>query len=123
MSPSNLEKLPVSVLVDQFAALCEAQDSAELRGEYRQLKSQFREMVAIEDELRARPGDQRRALMLLLDHRNMQVRLNAALAILAVCPTEARVALRRIEDSRHFPQAAEAGMTLKALDAGTYAPR
>jgi hypothetical protein len=53
----------------------------------------------------------------------MQVRLNAALAILAVYPTEAMAALRRIEASRHDPQAAEAGMTLKALEAGTFTPR
>jgi hypothetical protein len=123
MSTNNLRILPVSVLVDRFASLCEAQDLAELRGEYPKFKPQFREMVAIEDELRARPGDQRRALIALLSHRNMQVRLNAALAILALYPGEARAALHRIEESRHYPQAAEAGMTLKALNDGTFTPR
>lgn len=123
MSTKDLKSVPVPDLVDRFAALCEAQDNAELAGEYRKFRSQFREMAVIEDELRERPGDQRRALIELLDHRNMQVRLNAALAILAVYPVEARVALHSIEESRHFPQAAEAGMTLKALSAGTFTPR
>jgi hypothetical protein len=123
MSTINIGDLPISVLVDRFAALCEAQDKAELKGEHYKLKAQFRDMVAIEDELRDRPGDQRRALVALLDHRTIQVRLNSALAILPVCPAEARIALQRIAASGHYPQAAEAGMTLKALEEGTFTPR
>jgi hypothetical protein len=77
----------------------------------------------IQDELEARQGDQRRALLSLLDHRNMRVRLNAAKAVLAIEPERARGVIEAIAKSRHFPEAGHAGMTLKFLDDGSFKPK
>ena len=47
-------------------------------------------MAGVANELKARDGDQRTALMTLYDYPNMQVRLKAAIHTLAVAPTAAR---------------------------------
>jgi hypothetical protein len=73
-------------------------------------------------ELKRREGDQRRALLPLLDHPNVQVRMMAAHAVLAISPALARKAFESVRASEIFPQAADAGMTLRALDNGTYVP-
>jgi hypothetical protein len=79
-------------------------------------------MIDVEEELKARDGDQRRALLDLYDHPNAQVRLNAAKATLAVAPESARRMLQTMADSREFPQAGDAGMTLDSLDRGIFKP-
>jgi Domain of unknown function (DUF2019) len=79
-------------------------------------------MVAIEDELKARAGDQRRELLSLYSHPNAQVRLNAIKATLAVAPELARRALQAIADSREYPQAGDAGMSLWNLERGIFKP-
>jgi hypothetical protein len=77
-------------------------------------------MVDVLDELKRREGDQRRALLPLLDHPNLQVRMRAAHAVLSISPALARKAFESVRDSQIFPQAMDAGMTLGALDNGTY---
>lgn len=79
-------------------------------------------MRAVEQELQARPGDQRRALLALYTHSNAQVRLQAAGATLAVAPAVARDLIETIASSREFPQAGDAGMTLWNLDRGVFKP-
>jgi hypothetical protein len=79
-------------------------------------------MVKIVKELKARPGDQRRALLPLFEHPNMQVRLKAAKATLAIAPKEARQMLESIAASTWQPQAGDAGMSLENLDCGVYVP-
>jgi hypothetical protein len=73
--------------------------------------------------LKARNGDQRRALLLLYEHPNAQVRLKAAKATLAVNPDAARRVLQTLADSREFPQAGDAGMTLINLDRSIFNPK
>ena len=80
------------------------------------------EMDAIKTELKSRAGDQRRALLGLYQHRNAQVRLKAAVATLAVAPEAARRKLQEIADSREYPQAGDAGMTLWNIDRGVFTP-
>jgi hypothetical protein len=63
-----------------------------------------------------------KALDSLFEHPNMQVRLNAAKATLAVAPKAARQALEAIAASRHHPQAGDAGMSLWNLDEGVFKP-
>lgn len=75
---------------------------------------------AVVQELKSRPGDQRRALLSLYEHPNMQVRLNAAKTTLAVAPEAARAQLEAIRVSQHFPQAGDAGMSLWTLDEGIF---
>lgn len=118
----KLKAMSESQLVSRFAEICVAQDRALLRDEMDRFNSLFREMRAISNELKIRPGDQRRALLTLFNHPNFQVRLKAAKATLAVAPQAARAELQGIKDSGPLPQAGEAGMCLWTLDEGIFKP-
>jgi hypothetical protein len=82
----------------------------------------FRKIEAIEQELKDRPGDQRRSLTDLFTHANTQVRMKAAEVTLALEPARARSLLKSIASSKQFPQAGHAGMTLSALHHGIFPP-
>jgi hypothetical protein len=82
----------------------------------------FDSMMAISEELRSRPGDQRRALVTLYDHPNEQVRLKAAIHTLALFPEEACGVLQKLIDDRIHPQAMDAGMILDSFKEGRYVP-
>src|SRR5882757_5288587 len=107
MSPT-LESMTVNQLVDRFVAICLAQDQALLEEEYEQFTRLFERMEVVKLELKARPDDQRKALLSLYDHPNAQVRVKAAKATLAIAPQEARRALERLSKSQEYPQSAEA---------------
>lgn len=112
--------LSVEELLDRFTAIGIAQDEALLDNETAKFNRLYLKKVAIETELRDRPGDQRRQLMALYHHPNMQVRLNAARATRAIDMARARALLEAIAASKHFPQAGNAGMALLAMDDGTF---
>ena len=112
----------VAELVDQFAGICVAQGKALTASEHATFRRLFEEMTAIANELKAREGDQRRALMQLRAYNNMQVRLQAAKHLLAVVPNDARHQLELIANSNWFPQAGDAGMCLSALERGIFKP-
>jgi len=80
-------------------------------------------MKAVDEELKRRAGDQRRALLALYNHPNMQVRLMAAKLTLAVAPDAARQMLRQIQEWGRQPQAGDAGMCLWTLDEGIFVPK
>jgi hypothetical protein len=79
-------------------------------------------MSGIEQELKRRPGDQRRALLPLYAYPNMQARLNAVKATLAVAPVTARRMLESIAESGWLPQSADAGMAIDCLERGIFKP-
>ncbi len=67
------------------------------------------------------PGqDQRHSITPLLDHPNVQVRINAAYTTLVVSPTEARRTLEVIAEENTYPQMADARLTLRKLDDGSW---
>lgn len=119
---SDLKKMSTPDLVDRFAALGVGQYHAELRGELTKENKLILQMRPLVEELKARPGDQRTALLPLLDHANVQVRLMAAKLTLAVAPATARQVLQAIKDSGQQPQALDAGMCLWNLDRGVFKP-
>jgi uncharacterized protein YdcH (DUF465 family) len=114
--------MKIGDLVSLFAQIAVAQDEALLGGEYAKFNRLYDRMAAVSNELKQREGDQRRALQVLYDFKNMQVRLKAAIHTLAVAPVEARAQLQAVADSKWFPQAGDAGMSLIALDDGTFNP-
>jgi ParB-like chromosome segregation protein Spo0J len=122
MKRVGVETKTVHQLVEHFVATGIEQDRALLRNDVSKFNRLFDAMIDVEDELKARDGDQRRALLDLYDHPNAQVRLNAAKATLAVAPESARRMLQTMADSREFPQAGDAGMTLDSLDRGIFKP-
>lgn len=82
----------------------------------------FDRMVAVEDELQRRTGDQRRLLLALYDHENPQVRLNAIKATLALAPHAGRKALEALREAGEGIQSMDAGMCMFALDEGIFKP-
>jgi hypothetical protein len=69
--------------------------------------------------MRNRPGDARIALFALYHHRHPQVRLNVAESTYALNPERAKSIIEEIANSRLFPWAGDAGMSLVALENGT----
>jgi hypothetical protein len=122
MKRIELADMTTNDLVERFAQVGVAQGQALLRGEHAKFNRLFRQMSAVSDELKSRDGDQRRALMVLYNYQDMQVRLKAAKHTLAVAPVEARRLLQTIADSNWMPQAGDAGMSLWNLDRGVYKP-
>lgn len=122
MKKVALAEMTLSQLVDRFTADALTQFQAELYGEIAKYNLLYREIVAIERELKNRAGDQRSALVPLFAHSNPQVRLMAAESTLAVAPEAARQTLQELWDRKEFPQAAYAMGTLRALERGDRKP-
>ena len=98
------------------------QDEAILDNDNEEIYSTcFTMMVAIEDELKSREGDQRRALSRSPSIAIAKIRLNAAKATLAGVPESLSV-IQALAESGELPQAGDAGMTLRALDEGIFKP-
>lgn len=118
----KLEALSADVLVARFAEICLAQDEALLYSNVAKFNRLFDQMIAVESELKSRPGDLRSALTTLFAHENAQVRLQAARSTLAVAPEAALNVIKAIASGRKFPQAGDAGMTLDNLESGFFKP-
>ena len=117
----DLQHLTVDELVRRFLELGLAQDESLLSGETRKHIRQIYAMRDVEWELKARPGDQRRALVALYGHRNAQVRVKAFTSTLAVEST----ALQRLEElavSGEHPQAGEAASRVRNIANGVFRP-
>lgn len=123
MKHNSVQQMSSRELVESFAELCIAQDQALLYSDIAKVNSLIKQMWDVQDELKSRPGDQRRELVSLFDHENAQVRLMAARANLAVVPAVARSIIEAIANGRKFPQAGDAGMTIENLDSGFYKPK
>jgi hypothetical protein len=118
----KLDNLTVEQLVERFTSLTLDQDRALRSSNHGRFNRLFDDMEAVKQELQSRNGDQRRALLPLYDHPNPQVRLKAAKATLAVAPETALKMLRTIAESREYPQAGEAGISLDNLKDGIFKP-
>ena len=122
MAQSKIQAASVQELVARFVSIGLAQYDALYVVDTRKYNRLYAQMQDIRNELKLREGDQRRALLPLLDHPNLQVRMKAAHTVLAISPDIARIALESVRDSGIFPQAADAAGTLGALDDGRYIP-
>lgn len=81
----------------------------------------FKILREIRSELKQRPGDQRSILIPLIAHPNLQVRLNASAATLAITP-DALTMLRAIASLGWDPERSEARSLVDAIDEGRYIP-
>ncbi len=86
------------------------------------LQRRFDAIMAIEAELKRRPGDQRKALTVLLGQGNLQARLMAATALLAIDREAAISDLEELAEMNWMPQTADARLTLRNLAEGRYIP-
>lgn len=123
MKNADLHKLDVAQLIERFVALGIEEDKAVFDDDNAKYNRLYRQMDAVEQELKRRPGDERRALLALFDHPNLWVRLMAAKGTLAVAPEAARRMLRTIESWGRQPYAGDAGMCLENLDRGIFVPK
>lgn len=112
--------MSVPDLVVLFTALGVGQFQAELHGDTAKENALIFKMRDVIEELERRPGDQRSALLPLLNHE--KVRLMAAKLTLAVAPAAASQALQSIRESNEQPQAMDAGMCLWNLEIGVFKP-
>jgi hypothetical protein len=122
MKRIKLQDLTVDQLVERFVEIGLDQDRALLENDVGGFNRLFDQMQVVNQELKSRAGDQRRALLSLYKHPNLQVRLKAAKTTLAIAPQAARDVLEAIKDSKMQPQALDAGMSLRNLDQGIYKP-
>jgi len=122
MKRIKLQEMTTDQLVARFTVIAIDQDKAIRRSEHAKFNRLFDEMVAIEHELKVRQDDQRSQLLRLYDHPVAQVRLNAVKSTLALAPEAGRRTLEAIAESREYPQAGDAGMTLDSLDRGIFKP-
>jgi hypothetical protein len=122
MMAKSADQANVQELVERFVSIGLAQYDALYVADTKKFNRLYAMMADVRNELKSREGDQRRALLPLLDHPNLQVRMKAANTLLAISPILARKALESVRDSGIFPQAMDAGMTLSALDNGTFVP-
>lgn len=120
--PEDLRTLSSGEIIRRFEQLCIEQYDAMERDELARVNRLVWRVHALEMELKSRPGDQRRLLMRLFGHPNMQVRLSAARANLAVDYPAARREMQGIVDSKWYPQAGDAGISLENIDSGFYRP-
>jgi cytochrome c oxidase assembly protein Cox11 len=122
MTGTKLQAMSTNELVDRFTRLALQQDEAELAFDVKEGNRLYWMLKKVEGELKSRPGDQRHALLPLLDHSNPQVQIKAAKATLAIAPAAARHVLEVIAETCYGPQKLEAGMSLVNLDRGIYKP-
>ncbi|MEC5291070.1 DUF2019 domain-containing protein [Aurantimonas sp. C2-6-R+9] len=118
----QLTELTVDEIVREYIAIGLAQDKAIEADDTSTFNRLARRQFAYEKELKRREGDQRRALVPLLEHSNAQIRLNAAHATLVVAPLLARETLEAVAEWESGPQALDAGMAIQMLDDGRFVP-
>ncbi|ETR76019.1 hypothetical protein X566_15615 [Afipia sp. P52-10] len=120
--PKSLSAISTFELVESFLSITLQQYEAERHYKTRKYNRLYDEMETVKAELKGRAGDQRRALLPLLQHPNVQVRLMTAIALLAVEPDRAKATLVEVSDAMEVAQAADAAMMLEALEEGEYIP-
>jgi hypothetical protein len=122
MMRRNLRSMSATDLVNAFAHFCIEQYDAMEGNENARANRLVWKVHELEMELKSRSGDQRHLLKALYSHSNMQVRLAAARATLAIDYSAARGELQAIVAEQWYPQTAEARMCLENLDTGFYRP-
>jgi hypothetical protein len=109
-------------LLARYLAIALEQDEAIRKDQSRAYNRLYKEMLVVLEQLKARPGNLRRSLVSLLDHRNAQVRLMSAIDTLAIDRDRALAALQAISDRNEYPQAADAKGIMRSLSEGRYQP-
>ena len=122
MTDQKLTSLTDDELVNSFESWAKSHGKAVINGDVPAANRSYWQLDAVDKELRAR-GDQARARLLrLLDHPELPVRYYAANWLLALDPARARAIIEDVKAGPFVSLALDAGMTLRALDEGTFKP-
>lgn len=116
MRINKLSNYSVEQLVDFFLMISREQRDLNVFGPPSKYNRLYDRILAIVEELKSRPGDQRNALRPFLDHLNLQVKMNAAYALLPIAKDEAVAVLRWVAESRHMPFCVDASMSVEAIE-------
>lgn len=122
MSRTNLSQMSNGELVERFRALAIEKSKVLLDSDTAAANRIYDRMEAIDQELRRRGPEARKALLVLLDDRDCRVRFEAAQQSLAVAPQKALETIKQIAASHFLPLAGEAGMALEFLAEGIFKP-
>jgi hypothetical protein len=122
MSRIDLTKISEHDLVAQFRRCAYQTFLMLLDSNIRQVTKLYWEMDAVKKELKSRTPNARMALAALLDDPNYRVQYEAAIRVVAVDRAKAIETLKRIDESEHMPEAAEARGTLRDLANGSFNP-
>ncbi|WP_025029624.1 DUF2019 domain-containing protein [Nitratireductor aquibiodomus] len=109
------ENVSVDKMLQRFIELSLTQHGALLYLETGPYNRAYMKIKKLVEELEARPGDQRHALIDLFDHPNPQVRLNAAKYAHPLFPEESIQVVQSIIDAKKYPQEAHARSALDYL--------
>lgn len=122
MTPTSVKEMSVEQLVERFKTVALEQDKALKSDQIAKYNRLYGDMDIVVNELKRRPGDQRRELVRFLKDVNAQARLKSAIATLALTPDASRRVLQMISDLGENPQAPFARDILSGLDDGSYKP-
>jgi hypothetical protein len=112
----DLDKWSVEKLVELFITIALEQNKAMFDGNSVKFNRLFDQMEVVKRVFKSREGDQRRALLPLHYHRDVQVRFTAAVATRELAPEASRRVFQSISDRNEYPQAADARGMLAEMD-------
>jgi hypothetical protein len=116
------ESMRLDELLERFEEICLVQNEAQLQGDDQGIEHYnlcYRALEPVDEELKRRGLEARRALCRLYNHPVHHVRLQAALFSYGAAPLEARRCLEEIRRANLPHVSLAAGMTLSSIDAGT----
>jgi len=119
---AGLQHLQDADLVERFRQLALDKSRYLIESNTQPLRRNFDDMKAIEQDLRRRGPESRKALSVLLDDTDMRVRYEAAIRLLAVVPDKAFATVQAIAKRHLMPVSAEAAIFLDGLESGEYKP-
>lgn len=118
----RIANMTESELVELFRSYALEQERALLHSNTKKYNRLYDQMVAINEELKARGMEARRSLLQLMDDQNLRVRYSAAVKSLAVDRERAVAALQSVVASHMMPEAAQAESALDFLNRGIFVP-
>lgn len=122
MTRKQVHGMTTDDLVTRFANIALRQHDALWGNKIELYNALYGDMDLVCAELCSRPGDQRRALLSLLDHDDPHVRLKAAVHTLTLEPERSRQVLQAVRESREMFVGLMAGMIMRGLEDGSFIP-
>jgi len=116
MSEVFFSAMSIDQLLKRFEEACLEQYDTYITDDLEKFETNFRILVSIKDELKARGPEARRALLRLLRHDNPHVRLQAAKFVYPVARDEAKACLQDIAAAKLPDQSLDARMTLHRIE-------
>jgi len=122
MTKKSFEQMTIQELIAAYEQIVLEQDQSFRFEKNTKFNKEFKIRVAIVEQLRSRPGDQREALAPLLDRREPWMRICVAEDTYSLDPERSRKYMQTVADYRFDPYKGRAASSLGLWDMG-YTPR